>query len=447
MNKMAKKKEKTNPGVVELKVGASLTGPTKRMVADLHSVALDLNKAKNAMVRHWQRWHEDHPEWKPEPIVDKKGNPKFSKKNQPLTKDPFTSDIQKEMYKHGREVVPHIYSGLVAGVCREVIASLKGRTPYNHPGLATFRWEAILWNEVAAPSFRELEIPVKKSISAICYEGDNTNQLNKKSFGKELTKRIEKVGQSSCVLYFPLFSDASGRKEKHGLCRLEIRQRKKGQRRTVRRVCQGELKLSDSKIVFKEGRKKAWSFQLTFEQEVENLGLNKDNIAVLVPCPGDSDNPFKLEFPNGKSWYLGKGKALEGEYSRLQTRRRMLQMRYKTAGSGSKGHGRKRFYGKLAPHSRAAKDLTERIIKMTVADIIRGCIQNDCGRIMYREPTKPLRTSKVWFAQRATWPFKIPFNWTGLEAQLANKAAISGIEYEVERMRMKEFVERNKKSA
>lgn len=420
-----------NPGIIEIKLGACLTGPTKRMLEDLKEVANDLNRARNGMIRNWVRFREDHPNWVPEQAVDKNGNPKVNQKGEPVLENAGVSKaMSNAMYHAGRGAARRVGASLVASATQDVAAWLKGNTPYNHWGDAKYRWQQLLWNEGQAPSYRGISIPVPNNISCICWNGESSRELS-----KGIMQRVNATGKSSCVLFFTLFSRESGREQKNCICRLEVRQMSKGHRRLIQRICRREWKLLDSKIVFKND---AWYFQLTYDQPIKDHGLNKDNVATLVPCLPDEPHPFALEFPDGRRWYFGRGDVFAAEYHRIHERRKHLRVRYRYQGSGSKGHGRKRFYYKLLPYSRSAKDLGERIVKMSVADIIKACVKNDCGKIVYREPTKPLR-QKCWFSKR-----NIPFDWTRLASQLTNKTTLHSLEYEVERMRMKEYFERLK---
>jgi hypothetical protein len=165
----------TTTGVLEMKLGFCLTAPTKRAIADLHEIANKCNLVRNGLVRYWERWREDHPEWKPEQRRDRKGDAKVARKMKvekpwkvkqvkdliatkdavesesgevtykgktiakfevdPVLENPaFSQDLENEMYHRGCEIASNVGCSIIAQLRSEVIDRLKTRLPYNHPG-------------------------------------------------------------------------------------------------------------------------------------------------------------------------------------------------------------------------------------------------------------------------------------------------------------------------
>jgi len=408
--------------VLEIKLGACLTMPTRRCHALLAEVARDCNLARNGALRHWIRWREDNPDWQPAQRRRRDGSPKVSAAGKPVLEDPAMSQAEEnEMYYAARRLAPRVSSNVITHVRGEVLAKLKAKMPWNHPGSARYFWQGILAYEISAPSWRGEAIPVPNNSAAICYCGEFNRETN--------AEAMRHCGASSCVVRFPLLSKNAGMRERSPICRLEVRQLSKGNRAVVRRIAHGELKMSDSKLVHKRG---AWFFQLTYKQPARDHALTIDRVAVLTPTgPDCRRGPFELLFPpegdaSGRAfqrrWYVGDAAPLEAEYRRLAIRRRVIRNRYKDG--AKRGHGKQGFYRALRPFSRAFCDMEDRFTKHLVTDIVAACIKQDCGALAYREPTMPLR-DKLWFGVRG-----IPFPWTQFAGRLKFKMAANAIEWQ-----------------
>jgi hypothetical protein len=368
----------TTTGVLEMKLGFCLTSPTKRAVADLHDVAQKCNIVRNGITRHWERWREDHPDWKPEQRRDRKGEAKVARKmtvekpwrvkqvkdlltkneaiendkgevlykdkviakfdDAPVLEHPaYSQDLENALYHRGTELAPEVGCSIVAQLRSEVLDRLKTRMPYNHPGEAEYRWEGILKYECARDCYRAISIPAPNSITVVGYEG-----LISRDISKGLSERLRKLAQSNAIVRLQLFSRESGRANLDHVFWIEARQLPRGKKAILRKVVSGEWKLCDSKVVYKRD---GWYYQMTYKQPQKSLNLNKNNVATLVMNPASATHPLSIRFTrdDGRTitWQLGDANVLLAEYKRLEQRRTALQTRYKTASSGRKGHGRK----------------------------------------------------------------------------------------------------------
>lgn len=404
-------------GVLKVKLGACLSGPTKRMLADLAEVAAELNRARNLMVRTWERWREDHPDWVPGTVKTKRG------KDHKET--PFISyDAHERMYELARERFGRVAGTLTSTARNEVIDRLKSRLPYDHAGASRFRWEGVLACEVARDCYRGQSIPVPNNSAVLCYEGDCSRDLS-----PGIMARVRQCGQSAAVLRFPLWSESAGRSVVDVICRLEVRQMSGGNREVLRKVARGEWKFKDSEVVCRDGK---WFLHLTYQQPRQDLGLPKERPAVLELYPADALKPMKVSCAaegDGRPflWSLGKAATLEAEHRRLDVRRRVLRDRYRGAGA-NRGHGKAKFFAKLRPATREVGYTDRKFSEDLVSEAVKFCVRFRCGTLVYREPTMPLRQSS-WFGAR-----KINFDWTAFLTRLRHKCWLYGIELKVERM-------------
>lgn len=461
-------------GVLEMKLGFCLTGPTKRAVADLHEISQQCNIVRNGILRFWERWREDNPDWKPEQRRGRKGVAKIARKmtilekpwrikqvkdliakeeakeneyGQIIYKDKTiakfddvailehpacSQDLENSMYHRGTSLAPKLGCSIIAQLRSEVLDRLKTRMPYNHQGTAKERWESILKYECAKDCYRSMSIPAPNSITVVGYNGVLSRDIS-----KGVTEKLLKLSKSNAIVRLQLFSRASDRENLDHIFWIESRQLPRGKRAILQKVTSGEWKLSDSKVVYKRD---GWYYQLTYKQPQKSLNLSKKNVATLVMNPASSTNPLSIRFVTdyGKtiSWQLGDANVLLAEYKRLELRRLSIQTRYKTASSGRKGHGRQRAYRSHKPITRKMNDLQEVFTNYVVSSIIKFCTKYDCGTILYREPSLFLR-EKSWFVKRG----KVTYNWTSLLNKIKHKTWINGIDLEVKRMGCKEHRE------
>lgn len=411
--------------VLQIKLGCCLSGPTRRFYQDLDRIAKDANRARISICENWKAWKREHSDWEPEQRRDRKGDPKFDDKGNPVMESEMISqDAWNELYHAARGIVPHLSSSIVADCWNQVGKRLRQSTAWDHRGEADYVWQAILANETASPSYRGICIPAMRSESVLGYDG----MLSKSGLSK-----TELFSRSGCVFQFPMFSLVSGRAVRHGIVRLLIGKKSRGHRRIIRDIAARKLPLRDSLLV-KKG--KNWFLNLTYKHPGFPVALNKDRVAALMMNDPSQASPFLLRLPEGsRPYYLGCGKVFEAEHLRIQMRRRVIRARYR---DGSKrGRGKKKFFAGLRPYERSFRDLQDRIQKLVIADIVRLMIQHDCASITYREPTMPVREFS-WFAARG-----IPFNWSVFNARLKFKLAHHGIKFPKrwDRMRMAEYRE------
>lgn len=377
--------------VLKIKLGKCLTGPTKRMAADLHAATQLFNAARNRMVRYWERYCEDHPE-----VIQLGKRP-----GDVLLKLP--QGFSTQLYHAGRETSPKLNSIIVAQASNTILAAhILKRTPWNHQGQARRMWQAILGNEAARPCFRECGLAAPNKTTRLDYDDHHA------------------------TLTFALWSKQAGRKQTQASCRIAIGRMPRGLKNIIRRVCLGEngWKLCDSEIVWKEGRRRGrgtWFFHMAYQRPPLAEQLRPDNVATLQSMDGTASHPFEVFKDLEFAWRLGDVNVLQAKYQQLETRRLVMRNRYRDAGSGRKGHGRKRIEAAIRPVSRQSRDLMERFAKNVVAQAVKYCRRHDCGALVFDRP-RTRQKACGWFAAK-----EIPFDWTRFEAQLKHRCHLFGI--------------------
>lgn len=402
-------------GILEVKLGSACGMPTKRLVKLLEGARRDCCKARNAAMLHWYVWRREHPDWEPG-VAYEAPAAKVKRKVNPDAKVPKDSPVgprlflSRELYAAAREAAPNLSANVASSCVQEVIARLKSNTPYDHDGEARWVWQAILDHEVNLPTWRNGRIPMPRKDSVLTYDVDR------------------------CALRFPLLSKQSGWKTLSPPVRLLAGSLTRGNRLLLREMAAGSRRMADSQITERKGK---WYAQLCYEVPVSAAGADPERIMVLEPAQPEDRMPLLLRWKDAdgddRVWWIGKARPLVAEYRRVVARRRAIRYRY--SDDCGKGHGRQRWYKSIRPMARAVVDMQARFEKQTVSDIVKFCLRANCGKLVYREPTKPVR-ERCWFAA-----VDVPYNWVSFEARLKFKAECAGLEYENRpRMRMAEWL-------
>lgn len=457
-------------GVLEVPLGTSLSGPTRRLVHDLDEVARACNHARNRMVRAWMRWHEDNPGYVPQPRTDKKGAVKQTDKGAPVLESVgMPQHVEKLMYDAAIAAAPRIYAKILATCASRVRKALGNKLPPEERAPDRdlwFVWQAILADERSLPTHRSATIPVPCQDAALCYLGATSRKL---PMGKRATlgPLLQACGDSAAVFYLPLFARGSGR-DSGVVVRLETRQLPQGQRKLLQRIAAGAIKLRDSQLVKKrrsrssqalKGKRRVkvtvpttgptrrqsgkqrygqtrWVLQIAYEPPIRNLNLDKKRVATLWPQIKASDRPFCIEGPaDARPWGIGRGRDLMRELARLRARQRSLQDRYKK-GFGH-GHGKKEFFAKFKPYARAGLEMQKRFTGELIEEIFRFLQRHDCGTLLYREPGLQARGLQTWFGQLVETEFGeigMEFDWTKFLSRLTFKCQARGVVLKVERV-------------
>lgn len=406
-------------GVIRLKLGASLTGPTKRMAADLEEAAIFCNVARNAAARAWQRWREDHSEWSPDPIVKRDGTPWLMKgrhpkpQNFPLPKTVVIAEAEKELsgsmllYYATKKFAPSLGSKIRSVCSQEVWDYLRTKIPHGHAGVASYQWEAVLLAEASLATFRSMTIPVPAQDLDFAYADVGPKSLQKLAAG----------GQA--VIRTPLWSKESGREKRSLVCRLCVGGLPDGQRALLSRILRGEWELCDSELVYRpSGKSRGWYFNIVYKQPRRNLGLDKERVAVLESTGGEATHPFVAHHGDA-NWTLGHVGLLLNQLRRLEDRRRWLRSPDR---AGGRGHGVGHFFAHPREITRGVRTLLDSFTKELAAEVVKFCKRHNCGTVDYHEPAVACR-GKSWFAAK-----KVYFDWTRFHSQLKHQCWLNGID-------------------
>lgn len=396
---------KTVPAMIRLPIGACLTAPTKRLEKDMHQVSLDANRAINQALQLWLVYHHQNPQQR-EP-----GEKGYTHANR------MPSELGRMMRQKEAEVAPHLSAGMLSQYFRSADKALSSRTPWDHPGIADYMWQAILLGETSMWTRRSTEIQFRAQELAVCWDGEITGGSTIKSSG--VRKAMLDYGKSSCVIRIPLFSRNSGRGLIAHVARVKVSKLSTGHKNVLKKIVSGEWKMGGSKIVEKNGK---WQMYLSYRRPVEPLNLDVKRKAILRPGPVKGRHPFQVVLPDGSTQGIGFGIPVIETYKRQQIRKKELGFRYKGGGAG-KGRGRKharrhveggRTFGNMQAHFRRL--LTDKLIEIL--------IENNCGTLEYREPTMYVREVDWWHSKG-----KVPFAWTLFLNDLKRVALKNGIKF------------------
>lgn len=409
-------------GILKLKLGAADGMSRKKLRQWLADCCRQTNNARIAMQWKWMEWRKSHPDWQPGQRVDRSGQPKVSKDGKPLLEHQSCSqELAKLMYAYGREVSPKVNSKVLSQAWTDILQRLKSNTPYTHRGKARFVWQAILSHELPLSNFAALSMPVPGQDSCLFYRGHHSRKLS-----PGIVDRIERYAGHSAVLRFPVWSAASGHRRNDIICRVQIGKMSCGHRKLLAKIAAGEIKFSDSEIVERGGK---WFLHLCYSMPTTDHGLDPERQAVLTM---GRDRMFCLTFPDGRRWNIGDDRPVIRECERITLRRKTI--RYRSRNNPS-GHGKQRFYSKVRPFARRFLDMQDEYRNQLLADLVKACIKNNCGSLLYREPSKPLR-------EKSTLAIKgVPFNWSEFLPMLKFKCELNHISLNTERMKYAEWQE------
>ena len=211
---------------------------------------------------------------------------------------------------------------------------------------------------------------------------------------------------------------------------LSLRDIPPGVQKVLREIASGTRKLSDSKLLFKD-RNKAWYWHLpvTFETE-QRSDIEAEVFATIGNPKGrQSDRPFAMKLP-GRTWYAGDGRYLLSQVSRLVGLRKQIGWRYRLRQGA--GHGRKKVDDAVKRRREQEHNVRNEFRRRLIVDILRQCERSEVGKLVYREPSLPLR-EKCWFGCVG-----LEFDWTRFASDLKNAAARKGIVVESKQYKWKD---------
>jgi hypothetical protein len=425
---MAKKMK----GLLKLQLQTAAGISRRRLHDELDAVRISVNRAKNSIMLDWFMWRKQNPDWQPEQRRDREGNLKAFTDGLPVMEDPAISQaMERDLYTHARRVTPELFSKIVARCCTAAVQTLKFNVPYNHQGKAKKIWQALLLHETQLNDYNKprsgRSIPISNQETYIYYAG----ACNRHGVGIE--QRIREFAGNSVAIRFALWSRASGRSQIDVIARVAVGKMRQGHRRILRQIAAGEIKACDSLVVEDNGK---WYVHLVYELTPAQSTADPNRKAVLTM---GTENALTLSFPDNadgkpsRPWRIGNDEYLRVQLTRLISRRKAIE--FGTRFGQNRGHGRRPIVAIQTRNTRQQRHQMKAYRGNVVADIIKACQRNNCGTLVYREPTLPLR-KRSWFATEG-----IDFNWRDLDSDLAYKSERNGLQYKTERMRTAEWLE------
>lgn len=427
------------PNVISIKIGSSRTGPTKRMLRDFEDAARLCNYVRNKAIA----WVLDRAEATIDVQLGKLTGLARAKNREELIAKGKLSELValKYLYKPtSTTLFPQLSSSSVSACCRDVMQMLSRRMAWDQDKLFRFedgstkllkQWQGIMLGRCQRSTWNTLRIPIMAG----------KNRVSK-------LKREEKSG--SYLLDFPLWSKAAGRKETRGLAVLLCREH--SGLPMIRRVVADPMLFRDSELLQKrvKGGKLIWLLQLTYATP----SVAERDSAIVgelgITAPNNDRYPFEMFIQAGQQngqqnghakpspWGVGTGGkyvAYKEEYH--WRKKKVLGLRYSDSARDARdGHGRGVVYEKLRPQVRAARDARMSFVRQLLSDVLKWCERNKAGKLIYREPSRPLRDGS-WFAKNG-----VPFPWSVFGPRLIAKLETAGIRVEVRTERLAEYASR-----
>ena len=201
----------------------------------------------------------------------------------------------------------------------------------------------------------------------------------------------------------------------------------------IQRIVGGEYKFCGSSIVYHQGKRK-WFALVAYNDNRESADIQLDHLkkAVLHPL---RNSPWALWHNSRYQWFGGRGEYVAAARKRLLTQRWSRQDSYRYAGSANKGHGLQRAIGGVTALSRAWKDFCKTANHTLTASVVKYCVDNRIGHLVYLQPTESQRDGR--FLSRAG---KVEgredstgWDWSQVSTMLAYKCKSAGIHLEVKK--------------
>lgn len=479
MAKKTKEKHKSHasPGILKLPLGKCLTAPNSRFYADLNAVSSTLARARNAMVRYWQRWREDTVLHRPEKRAayydmwrqsdDFQDDEKLLKAwDEWVVNDSFCAPrvlygerwynglgsqrFEGIFYQVGRRFdctplgampVKDVCTGLLPTSAMEARKSLTAEQSYRHKGQTKFIWEGVLYGENQLPDCERSigsSIPVKDK-SAILAWGELVSPSYHKAT-REARKLIDRYRRSQAVLLLPLFSPDAGRRSAYHVVRINTRFLPEGQKAVLENVILDTWPRSDSSLHLKEvrpnskaarkGKKSRWYLHLCYTQPASATILDAERIAELVPNAAESADPFTVRVAEGtaasyehvpKAWQIGDGVMARRLFQKAAEKKDEWNERHRARGSARRGHGRRREYRDKQQQVRAEQNLARDLELKLAVEAVRYCVRHRLGTLQFRPPSLKAR-GNGWYAKNG-----VPKDWTLFVQRLSHECWQNGV--------------------
>jgi hypothetical protein len=359
---------------------------------ELTALAALMRRGRNVAIENW--------------LLRERGLPENPKQSAPSPRGGAAKHPSTKLYHAITSGAPNINPSVAAKLAAEAWSNLNAKVDWRRrageEGKPRRRMDAILDYEDRAPWYTGDDIPVLNKHAYVLFEEELhlvVSRLTRDATDEDLVLKLTIKGLSPSLKLL------------------------------IRRVLAKELKFSDSSIRLK-GDQWVWFWPIQIETEQSN----RHGVLHLWPVVPDatsdrhSDRPFRTDSPDGRSWYVGDGRYLLAQTSRLLGLKKMIGYRYRNG--LAKGHGRAKVDRAQVIRSQQLRNIRDEFRRKAISDILKQAHRHECGTIIYHEPTGPTKT-KCWFDVVG-----LEFDWTRFATDLKNSAARRGISVETKKLKI-----------
>ena len=371
--------------------------PTTEQLESLDAVARACRKSRNSAVENWLLRERGLPLSARQATPPQPRHVRNRITGQTEMRARETSSESTKLYHAMTAAVPELDTSLVSSLASEINSHLRAQVDWRkRNGQKRTRADDILDYEQRPPFSQAMRVPVVSRKACFTYGPQTT-----------LSVRFLRSGHGD-VETFAIPTERLGTRIK----------------RKLLDIANGDRKLRDSYFHYRPERNR-WYWYLPVEEDVAQP-LDATIILELRPSVDVADRPFQI----GRR-YVGDGRYLQSQLSRILTAEKEIGMSYRDRRTGA-GHGRKKRDKAIAIKRLQRRHRMDEFRRKLIVDIVRTCERNNAGRILYREPSLPVR-KRCWFALVG-----IDFDWTRFLSDLKNAATRAGIEIDKRQWKWKE---------
>lgn len=386
-------------------------GDPKDAKARWRRIADDCREIVNLIWQQWETWHIQQGsdlaarQW----LADYKRHMEAggAKKDAPkLDVVCMPPVLSKRIYAAIKDRFPHVHTR-TWGLLQQLTAKRMGGKDVE----GRYKiWLAVLLNRQGRPnSTHDQPIPFdsKNSRPMSRIEGKHTNY----ALSVNLTRLYS--DKKSC----PSIEDA-----------VQLKARGSGQS-ILARIESGEYTFKGSSIVYHSGKRK-WFALIAYQMPVAaKADVDASRTAVVHPC---KDRPWRLWINGRDLWVGGQGLHVAAVRRQLLTQRWSRQENYRRAGSSNKGHGRKRALDPIFKLSNRWRQFTKCYNEQVTAEIVRRCVEQRIGRVVYLKPADDRRDSRfLVHAGKQGKNDSTGWDWAQFGSRLSDKCKAVGIHLEI----------------
>lgn len=391
---------------------------------DLPRIAELCRMARNSAVENWLLRMRGLS--LSESQATRKGGPVTKRNGEPIDHDATKSESAL-IYNFICDTVQEIGTPTASLIASSISTHLGAKVDWRKRGKlaatmpenfkAPKRSDAILNYHDRPPFFTGMQIPTRGKESSIDHDGDGAYVLSVRG----VTRRKDAVGRTvpGESLRFTLRTGA-----------LPV-----SKRRILSEISSGDMRCPDGCILMKDDGDWYWDIAIKRQAVLLDNGVSAI-LAPVMPKPDSHnsqlDRPYVLELPNARDWYIGDGRYLKAQMTRLTGLRKQIGWRYRN-GNGA-GHGRSKIDAAIGKRIHQARNICDEVRRRMIRDVIEQCKRNRIGTLIYREPTDPVK-GKCWFESNG-----LEWDWTRFASDLKNQCMRAGVTFETNKLKMAEVI-------